>query len=30
MVPGDGASRIVGVPGMAALPRALANGLDVL
>ena len=26
---GDGASRIVGVPGMAALPRALANGLDI-
>ena len=26
---GDGTSRIVGVPGMAALPRALANGLDV-
>ena len=26
---GDGTSRIVGVPGMAALPSALANGLNV-
>jgi hypothetical protein len=26
---GDGTSRIVGVPGMAALPKALANGLNV-
>ena len=26
---GDGTSRIVGVPGMVALPRALANCLDV-
>ena len=26
---GDGSSRIVGMPGMAALPKALAKGLDV-
>jgi predicted NAD/FAD-dependent oxidoreductase len=26
---GDGTSRIVGMPGMAALPKALAKGLDV-
>ena len=26
---GDGTIRIVGVPGMAALPRASANGLNV-